>query len=111
MQRLLRVTASVGCVMVLMVATAVAAGASETVQNHNTGHNGSPTNTCGTSATGGNSPVTPGNAAAAPGSTFNPSGNAGAHYAGNNGTASQTHSNSSAAVSQYDTACFRLSGH
>jgi hypothetical protein len=110
MQRLFRVVASAGCVMVLMVATAVSAGASKTMQNPPTGHNGAPTNTCG-SVQPANSPVTPGNAASAPGSAFNPSGNAGAHYAGNDGTASQTHSNSMAAVSQYDTACFRLSSH
>jgi hypothetical protein len=110
MQRLLRVVASAGCVMVLMVATAVSAGASKTPQTPTTGHNGAPTNTCG-APPGNNSPVTPGNAASAPGSAFNPSGNAGAHYAGNPGTASQTHSNSTAAVSQYDTACFRLSSH
>jgi len=32
-------------------------------------------------------------------------------YAGNPSTASLAHSNSTAAVSQYDTACVRLSGH
>jgi hypothetical protein len=109
MQRLLRVVASAGCVAVLMVATAVSAGASKTMQNPTTGHNGAPTNTCG--APPANSPVTPGNAASAPGSAFNPSGNAGTRYAGNDGTASKAHSNSTAAVSQYDTACFRLSSH
>jgi hypothetical protein len=53
--------------------------------------------------------VTPGNAVNAPGSPFNPNGQAGAVYAGNPGTASLAHSNSAAAVSQYDTACVRLS--
>jgi hypothetical protein len=106
MQRLLRKMATACCVMALLLATAVTAGAA----NPTTGHNGAPTNTCGSPPTG-NSPMTPGNAATAPGSAFNPSGNAGAHYAGNPGTASQTHSNSTAAVSQYDTACFRLSNH
>jgi hypothetical protein len=32
-------------------------------------------------------------------------------YAGNPGSASLAHSNSTAAVSQYDTACLRLSSH
>ena len=36
-------------------------------------------------------------------------GQAGAVYAGNPGTASLAHSNSTASVSQYDTACVRLS--
>jgi hypothetical protein len=49
--------------------------------------------------------LTPGNAASAPGSAFNPSGNAGTRYAGNPGTASLANSNSTAAVSQYDNAC------
>jgi hypothetical protein len=69
-----------------------------------TGQPGAPANTCGAS-----NPVTPGAAAAAPGSPFNPSGQAGNVYAGNPGTASLAHANSSAAVSQYDTACVRLS--
>ena len=69
-----------------------------------TGQPGAQANTCGP-----DNPVTPGNAANAPGSPFNPSGQAGAVYAGNPGTASLTHVNSTAAVSQYDTACVRLS--
>jgi hypothetical protein len=70
----------------------------------NTGQPGAPNNTCGDS-----NPVTPGNAVNAPGSPFNPNGQAGAVYAGNPNTASLAHANSSAAVSQYDTACVRLS--
>jgi hypothetical protein len=69
-----------------------------------TGQPGAPTNTCGTA-----NPVTPGASAGAPGSPFNNSGQAGVVYAGNPGTASSAHSNSAAAVSQYDTACVRLS--
>lgn len=72
-------------------------------QNPSTGHRGAPTNTCGSPGT-----ETPGNAASAPGSPFNPSGNAGANYAGNPGTASLSHSNSTAAVAQYDVACFQV---
>jgi hypothetical protein len=67
-----------------------------------TGQPGAPANTCGLS-----NPVTPGNAANSPGSPFNATGQAGNVYAGNPNTASLAHSNSSAAVSQYDIACFR----
>jgi hypothetical protein len=58
---------------------------------------GQPNQTCG-SAT---APMTPGNAASAPGSAFNPSGNAGTHYAGQQ----PQNSRNPAAVSQYDVAC------
>jgi len=53
----------------------------------------------------------PGSAATAPGSPFNSSGQAGNVYAGNLGTASKQHANSTAAVSQYDVACFALTSH
>jgi hypothetical protein len=46
-------------------------------------------------------PFTPGNSAAAPGSAFNPNGNAGTHYAGEQ----PQNSRNTASVSQYDTAC------
>ncbi len=65
-------------------------------------------NTCGLPPDN-NSPVTPGSAAMARGSVFNPNGTAGGVYAGNPGTKSLQHSNSTAAVSQYDVACFQLS--
>jgi hypothetical protein len=69
-----------------------------------TGQPGAPKNTCSTA-----NPVTPGNSVSAPGSVFNPAGQAGNVYAGNQSTASLANSNSAAAVSQYDTACVRLS--
>ena len=69
-----------------------------------TGQPGAPNNTCGAA-----NPVTPGASANAPGSPFNPNGQAGAVYAGNPGTASLAHANSTAAVAQYDAACVRLS--
>lgn len=69
-----------------------------------TGQPGAPANTCGPA-----NPVTPGNAVNAPGSVFNPNGQAGTVYAGNPGTASLASSNSTAAVSQYDSACVHLS--
>jgi hypothetical protein len=52
--------------------------------------------------------VTPGASVSAPGSVFNPTGQAGNVYAGNSGTASLA-ANSNVAISQYDTACVRLS--
>ena len=72
-------------------------------QNPTTGQHGSNHGfSCTTSGAGIN---TPGNAIAAPGSPFNPGGQAGTVYAGNPGTASAAHANSTAAVSQYDVAC------
>jgi hypothetical protein len=52
-----------------------------------------------------------GNAMNAPGSPFNPNGIAGLHYAGNPGTASLMHSNSTHAVAEYDIACFQNTTH
>ena len=49
--------------------------------------------------------VTPGKSGEAKGSSHNPSGVAGEHYAGNPGTKSLEHSHSTAAVSQYDISC------
>lgn len=68
-----------------------------------TGQPGAPNNTCGPA-----NPVTPGASASAPGSVFNPTGQAGNVYAGNANTASLA-ANSNVAISQYDTACIRLS--
>jgi hypothetical protein len=73
-------------------------------QTPTTGQPGAPTNTCGPA-----NPVTPGMTMTANGSPFNPTGQAGNVYAGNPNTASLAHSNSSATVSQYDSACVHLS--
>jgi hypothetical protein len=100
MRKLLRIlVTSVASVIVLTLASSMSVGA--------TGQPGAPTNTCGN---GGNN-TTPGNAANSPGSPFNSNGQAGLVYAGNPNTASLAHSNSTASVSQYDTACVRLSSH
>ena len=107
------VTASLtiaSCLLLAALGTAFATpqGPNGTPQQNPTGapgQKGAPNNTCpGTSGT-------PGNAGAAsnPGSPFNGSstpGQAGNVYAGNPGTASLLNSNSSAAVAQYDVACF-----
>lgn len=58
---------------------------------------GQPKQSCGSAS----APNTPGNAASAPGSAFNPDGNAGSHYAGTQ----PQNSRNTASVSQYDVAC------
>src|ERR1700686_4450681 len=86
------------CVVALTAASVIPASA---MQTPTTGQPGAPTNTCGP-----DNPVTPGPSASAPGPPFNPNGIK--FYAGNPGSASLAHANSSAAVSQYDVACVRL---
>lgn len=87
-----------------VIVPAVTAGA---MQNPTTGQPGTTAGfNCGVTA-----PTEPGQASSSPGSPFNETlpGNAGTRYAGNSGTASVAHAGSTAAVSQYDTACRRLS--
>lgn len=93
-------------VSMAVVATFALAGATSAfaMQSPTTGQPGAPNNTCGT-----DNPVTPGNSANVLGSPFNGSGQAGVVYAGNPNTASLANANSTAAVSQYDAACVRLS--
>ena len=109
MPRLLRnLVSAAACGVVLTFAMGVTAMADidPPTQNPTTGHHGSDTgNSCGS----GNLTVTPGHAANANGSPFNP--NVTKLYAGNPNSASLAHSNSTASVSQYDTACLRLSSH
>ena len=56
---------------------------------------------------------TPGGSGSSPGAPFNGAlpGQADTVYAGNPGTASAAHANSTAAVSQYDVACLQVSQH
>lgn len=68
------------------------------------GQPGAPNTTCQTYT------VTPGNSSNGQ-SPFNPNGQAGTVYAGNPGTASAQHANSTHAVSQYDIACFQQTSH
>lgn len=107
MQRLIRTAVvSCACVAFMTVATGMTAMAATggPAVNPTTGQHGANAgNSCGTPQ----APTPPGNAANAPGSPFNSSGQAGNVYAGNPGTASQQHANSTAAVSQYDGACAR----
>lgn len=90
------------CGIVLTISTGLTAGA--TTQSPTTGQPGAPTNTCGSQG----ATMTPGGSASATGSPFNANGQAGAVYAGNPDTASLANSHSSAAVSQYDIACFKV---
>jgi len=75
------------------------AGTSRTAQPATLGpaRTGQPNQSCETT------PTTPGHAAAAPGSAFNPSGKAGTVYAGEQ----PQNSRNTASVSQYDVACAR----
>lgn len=104
MPRMLRnLVSAAACGAVLTLATTVPALA---LVNPTTGHQGADAgNSCGNA----NALVTPGNAANANGSPFNS--NVIKLYAGNLNSASLAHSNSTAAVSQYDVACLRLSSH
>ena len=99
----------------LLPSAGVVLAAGKTLQTPTTGQRGTTAGfNCGTST----APTEPGNAANAPGSAFNEpapvgtgsGGVAGGVYAGNTGTASAAHANSTAAVAQYDTACRALSG-
>ncbi len=65
-----------------------------TTATHTTGQ---PNQTCGSAS----APETPGHAATAPGSAFNPSGNAGTRYAGQQ----PQNSKNPTSVAQYDVAC------
>jgi len=67
-----------------------------------TGTTGQPNQTIGSIDTGS---ATPGHASTAPGSAFNPDGNAGTHYAGEQ----QQNSKNPKSVSQYDVAGFQQS--
>ena len=67
-----------------------------------TGSTGQPSQTIGSLQTGS---ATPGHAASAPGSAFNPSGNAGTHYAGQQ----PQNSKNPKSVAQYDVAGFQQS--
>ena len=98
------------CVVSLMLGTvAVPTGIASAVQNPTTGQPGT---TAGFNCATASAPTEPGKAANAPGSAFNETtpGTAGTVYAGN-GPGSTAHAGSTAAVSQYDSACRQLSSH
>ena len=97
MSKRIRVVVSIVAVLALASIFAGAALADST------GNTGQPNQTCGSS----NAQMTPGNAASAPGSAFNPNGVAGTVYAGEQ----PQNSNNPNSVSQYDVACFQVSQH
>ena len=87
----------------------VSPGVAGAIQNPTTGQPGT---TAGFNCATASAPTEPGKAANAPGSAFNETtpGTAGTVYAGN-GPGSTAHAGSTAAVSQYDSACRQLSSH
>ena len=105
-----KIRRSLGLGAVTVLATMVLAGIAGAIQTPTTGQPGTSAQPVGFNC-GINAPTEPGNAMNAPGSAFNESlpGHAGTVYAGN-GPGSKN-ANSTAAVSQYDTACRRLSSH
>ena len=91
--------ATILIVIVLVMTLAFAS----TALADSTGNTGQPNQSCGSL----NAQMTPGNAANAPGSAFNPNGVAGGVYAGQQPQNSQNPNS----VSQYDVACFQVSQH
>jgi hypothetical protein len=96
---------SIGIGVGLLLSLGIASTALADPSPNGPGQPGAPNTTCSTFTT------TPGNSVNASGSVFNPNGTAGTVYAGNPGTASAAHAHSSAAVSQYDIACFQNTSH
>lgn len=96
----------VSAASVVVLAASVASPALATPSPNGPGQPGAPGTTCGSP----NATATPGNAANGQ-SPFNPNGQSGTVYAGNPGTASLAHANSTHAVSQYDIACFQATSH
>ncbi|MEN6570364.1 MAG: adenylate cyclase [Anaerolineaceae bacterium] len=86
---------------VVMVLTLVFAFAPTVVLANNPTGMGQPSQSCQVTT------VTPGNAASAPGSAFNPGGVAGGVYAGTQ----PQNSNNTHSVSQYDVACYQNTIH
>ena len=104
MKHMMASLTAASCALIVAAGTAFAAGQpTKPTQTPTTGQKGAPTNTCGAPGT-----ATPGGSVTAQGSPFNSAGTAGTVYAGNPGTASMVNSNSTAAVSQYDVACFQV---
>ena len=85
----------------VMALVFISAGSAFAADPHSGGAAGQPSQSCQAE------PSTPGHAASAPGSAFNPDGNAGTHYAGTQ----PQNSNNPKSVSQYDVACFQVSQH
>jgi hypothetical protein len=88
-------------VLAALVAGLVTSGGALAADPHAPGTTGQPNQSCQAE------PSTPGNSANAPGSAFNPDGNAGTHYAGQQ----PQNSKNPKSVAQYDVACYQVSQH
>src|SRR2546423_15198175 len=89
------------CLLSMAASTALMLTGSSLALADNPGTTGQPNQSCEAS------PVTPGNAANAPGSAFNPNGQAGTVYAGQQ----PQNSRNPPSVSQDDGACFQPTRH
>jgi hypothetical protein len=89
--------------MVIVLLAVLVLGIVGTALAADPGTQGQPSQSCGSQT----APNTPGNAASAPGSAFNPNGQAGSVYAGQQ----PQNSNNPNSASQYDVACFQVSHH
>lgn len=94
----------IGMITALALSAAGVASALADTSPNGPGQPGAPNTTCQQFT------QTPGGSANGQ-SPFNPNGQAGVVYAGNPGTASAAHSNSTHSVSQYDIACFQQTSH
>lgn len=98
MKHIRRVTATTMAAAAIVLAGPVAAHAAGNPSPTGTGQ---PSQSCGSDTAA----MTPGNAAAGPGSAFNPAGKAGTVYAGQQAQ----NSTNPTSVSQYDVACYQVS--
>ena len=89
--------------IVVLTTAAIAFGGATAALASNPPGTGQPSQSCGSDT----APNTPGQSVSAPGSAFNPGGQAGSVYAGQQ----PQNSNNSHSVSQYDVACFQVSSH
>jgi hypothetical protein len=88
-------------ILVIGASAALSIAAGTAALAGSTGNTGQPNQSCGSQT----APMTPGNAANASGSAFNPNGQAGSVYAGQQ----PQNSNNPTSASQYDVACFQVS--
>jgi len=105
MLKLVRHTLLTGFAIGVLTLVGLSGTALATPSPNGPGQPGAPNTTCSNPT--GNANNAPGVASSANGSPFNPAGTAGGVYAGNPGTASLAHAQSTHAVSQYDIACFQ----
>jgi hypothetical protein len=108
MKRLRKIGLTAAAALAVLALSGAVAGSASAKNEPTTGQPGAASgNHCGevNLETGVSAEMTPGKSGSAKGSSHNPEGVAGEHYAGNPGTKSLEHSNSTAAESQYDISC------